>query len=65
MKKFSKVLAIAIISVLALCCAGTAFAETAHMRRIRLATDLINKMAIEQDADSLADVIATYFAGQK
>ena len=59
MKKFSKVLAIAIISVLALCCAGTAFAETAHMRRIRLATDLINKMAIEQDADSLADVIAS------
>ena len=59
MKKLSKVLTFAIVLALALCCVGSAFAETAHMRRIRLATDLINKMAIEQDADSLADVIAS------
>ena len=44
--------------ILALCACGAAFAkEAAHERRIRLATDLINKMAIEEDADALANVI--------
>ena len=44
--------------MLALCACGAAFAkEAAHERRIRLATDLINKMAIEEDADALANVI--------
>jgi lipid-binding SYLF domain-containing protein len=59
MKKITRIFALAMISALVLCSAGAAFAETAHMRRIRLATDLINKMAIEQDAGSLADVIAS------
>jgi len=59
MKKITRILALAMISALVLFSAGAAFAETAHMRRIRLATDLINKMAIEQDAGSLADVIAS------
>ena len=44
--------------MLVLCACGAAFAkEAAHERRIRLATDLINKMAIEEDADALANVI--------
>ncbi|EHL71500.1 lipid-binding SYLF domain-containing protein [Cloacibacillus evryensis] len=56
--KFSR--KITIFALLALLVAGAAqaaFAETAHMRRIRLSADLINKMANEQDADALADVI--------
>ena len=45
-------------AMLVLCACGAAFAkEAAHERRIRLATDLINKMAIEEDADALANVI--------
>ena len=44
--------------MLALFACGAAQAkEAAHERRIRLATDLINKMAIEEDADALANVI--------
>ena len=56
--KFSR--KITIFALLALLVAGAAqaaFAETAHMRRIRLSADLINKMANEQDVDALADVI--------
>ena len=49
--------AVAMALLAALFAAGCASAEPAHMRRIRLATDLVNKMAIEQDADALADVI--------
>ena len=52
MKVSRKITIFALIALLV-----AAFAETAHMRRIRLSTDLINKMAKEQDADALADVI--------
>ena len=49
---------IVLLAVLtALFAATCAFAEPAHMRRIRLATELVNKMANEADASSLGDVI--------
>lgn len=56
--KFSrKIMIFALLALLVAVSAQAAFAETAHMRRIRLSADLINKMANEQDADALADVI--------
>ena len=56
--KFSrKIMIFALLALLVAGAAQAAFAETAHMRRIRLSADLINKMANEQDADALADVI--------
>ena len=57
MKVSRKITIFALIALLVAGAAQAAFAETAHMRRIRLSTDLINKMAKEQDADALADVI--------
>lgn len=57
MKVSRKITIFALIALLVAGAAQAAFAETAHMRRIRLSTDLINKMAEEQDADALADVI--------
>ncbi len=57
MKVSRKITIFALIALLVTGAAQAAFAETAHMRRIRLSTDLINKMAKEQDADALADVI--------
>ena len=57
MKISRKITVFALLALLVAGAAQAAFAETAHMRRIRLATDLINKMAKEQDADALADVI--------
>ncbi|MDO5563082.1 MAG: lipid-binding SYLF domain-containing protein [Synergistaceae bacterium] len=55
-KKFSMILILtAMIAVLF--SAGAAQAEKAHERRIRMSADLINKMAQESDASSLADVI--------
>ncbi len=57
MKVSRKITIFALIALLVAGAAQAAFAETAHMRRIRLSTDLINKMATEQDADALADVI--------
>ena len=56
--KFSrKIMIFALLALLVAGAAQAAFAETAHMRRIRLSADLINKMANEQDADALADGI--------
>lgn len=56
--KFSrKIMIFALLALLVAGAAQAASAETAHMRRIRLSADLINKMANEQDADALADVI--------
>ena len=56
--KFSrKIMIFALLALLVAGAAQAAFAETAHLRRIRLSADLINKMANEQDADALADVI--------
>lgn len=52
-----KLLVLALFVFAALFAAQSAFAETAHMRRIRLSTDLINKMAAESDADALGSVI--------
>ena len=57
MKVSRKITIFALIALLVAGAAQAAFAETAHMRRIRLSADLINKMANEQDADALADVI--------
>ena len=57
MKISRKITIFALLALLVAGAAQAAFAETAHMRRIRLSTDLINKMAKEQDADALADVI--------
>lgn len=57
MKISRKITIFALLALLVVGAAQAAFAETAHMRRIRLSTDLINKMAKEQDADALADVI--------
>ncbi|MDO5115754.1 MAG: lipid-binding SYLF domain-containing protein [Synergistaceae bacterium] len=58
MKISRKITIFALFALLLLAAAQAAFAaEAAHERRIRLATELINKMAIEQDAESLADVI--------
>ncbi len=57
MKVSRKITIFALIALLVAGAAQAAFAETAHMRRIRLSADLINKMAKEQDADALADVI--------
>lgn len=47
----------ALTALLVFTAASAAFAEKAHERRIRLATDLINKMAAQDDSGSLADVI--------
>ncbi|MEG1912480.1 MAG: lipid-binding SYLF domain-containing protein [Cloacibacillus sp.] len=47
----------ALAALLVFTAASAAFAEKAHERRIRLATDLINKMAAQDDSGSLADVI--------
>lgn len=56
--RFSGKITAALAAFLLLTCAAApAFAEAAHERRIRLSTELINKMAIEQDAEALADVI--------
>lgn len=58
MKKSLKLTAALLAAVFAFVCAGSAMAEEkAHERRIRLATELIQKMTIEEDADGLADVI--------
>ncbi len=57
MKVSRKITIFALIALLVAGAAQAAFAETAHMRRIRLSTDLINKMAKELAADALADVI--------
>ncbi len=58
MKKYGFAAALLFAAVFALSASGAAFAkEAAHERRIRLATELINKMAAEEDADALADVI--------
>ena len=37
--------------------ATTGFAEKAHEKRIRMATNLVNEMAQKEDADSLASVV--------
>lgn len=55
-RKFSTVLVLAAIMAV-LFSAGAAQAEKAHERRIRMSADLINKMAAQDDASSLADVI--------
>ncbi|WP_455594957.1 hypothetical protein [Cloacibacillus porcorum] len=47
MKVSRKITIFALIALLVAGAAQAAFAETAHMRRIRLSTDLINKMAKE------------------
>lgn len=57
MKLNKKITAAALVMLLLLTAATAAFAEKAHERRIRLSTDLINKMAAQDDASSLADVI--------
>ncbi|MDY2985675.1 MAG: lipid-binding SYLF domain-containing protein [Synergistes jonesii] len=57
MKLWKRSLIFALCAVVALCAAGRALAETAHMRRIRLSTNLINKMAAQSDADALGQVI--------
>ena len=57
MKLWKRSLIFALCAAVALCAAGRAFAETAHMRRIRLSTNLINKMAAQSDADALSQVI--------
>ena len=57
MKLWKRSLIFALCAAVALCAAGRAFAETAHMRRIRLSTNLINKMAAQSDADALGQVI--------
>ena len=59
MKRYSKILALLLAASLVVCCAGAAFAEKAHERRIRLSAELINKMAAQDDSGSLADVIAS------
>ncbi|MEG1641476.1 MAG: lipid-binding SYLF domain-containing protein [Synergistaceae bacterium] len=43
--------------IIVLSFATASFAEKAHEKRIRMATNLINEMAEKSDADSLADVI--------
>jgi lipid-binding SYLF domain-containing protein len=58
MKKFSKIAVMLISAALVLAIAGSAFAETAHMRRIRLATELIQDMTDQgSDTSALGDVI--------
>lgn len=57
MKLSGKISVLLMTALLLVGVAQCAFAETAHMRRIRLSTALINKMANEQDASALADVI--------
>lgn len=59
MRKYSKLLALLLAASLVVCCAGAAFAEKAHERRIRMSAELINEMAEQDDADGLADVIAS------
>lgn len=46
-----------LLVIIALFTATAAFAEPAHQRRIRLAASLVQKMAEQEDAESLAGVI--------
>lgn len=56
--RINKKLCALLSAALVLCACGAAPAkEAAHERRIRLSAELIGKMAIEHDADALADVI--------
>jgi len=58
MKKFSKAISLMLFLSLVLMCAGAACAEEkAHERRIRMAGDLVMKMAAQDDSGSMADVI--------
>lgn len=58
-KTFKAVLLIAVAAVV-FCTAAAAFADTpAHMRRIRLAAQVLDEMAAQTDADGLGDVIAS------
>lgn len=58
MRKFTKVITAVALFAFLLCSANAALADIpAHMRRIQMATDVINDMARQDDAASLADVI--------
>ena len=52
-----KIVAFFVLFALVLLPATSALAEPQHMKRIKEATRLINKMAIEEDAENLADVV--------
>ena len=54
MKKFVATF-VSLVMIMSL--ASSVFAMPQHMKRIKEATRLINKMAIEEDAESLADVV--------
>jgi len=58
MRRFTKAVVIFTLFALVLCTAGAALAdEPAHMRRIRLAAEVLREMAEQNDAGSLGDVI--------
>ena len=58
MKKYSKPLLLLLMSIFIFTCTGMAFAqEKAHERRIRMAGELVEKMAAQDDSGSMADVI--------
>ncbi len=58
MKKMSKPILLLLAFSFILICTGMAFsAEKAHERRIRLAGELIQKMAAQDDSGGMADVI--------
>lgn len=57
MRRFSKIIALTLCLPLVFAMAGTARAEKAHERRIRMAGELIREMTGMSDADALGDVI--------
>lgn len=57
MRKISRITVLTLCVLLTLTCAGVAFAEKAHERRIRLSGELIREMATMSDADALGNVI--------
>ena len=59
MKKSLKTIALLTVLAVLFCAAGTAWAEAAHQRRIRLAAQVLDEMAAQNDAGSLGDVIAS------
>lgn len=59
MKKSLKTIALLAVLAVLFCAAGTAWAEAAHERRIRLAAQVLDEMAAQNDAGSLGDVIAS------
>lgn len=57
MRRLSKIIALTLCLPLVFAMAGTARAEKAHERRIRMAGELIREMTGMSDADALGDVI--------